>query len=201
MAERTLNCAACGAPIEVESRFTTLVVCQYCGQTLYIHDDAVDPTGKTAKLVDYGSRLALGKAGAVRGRRFKALGRVRYNYEGGFWDEWFLRFDDGQVGWLEEDEGEYTLVFKTRLTSPLPPFGDIAVGSVVPVSQMRVFITEKGTGSVAGAEGEISFAARPGEQIQYIDGNAGGKAIRLVITRSGINLSTGEPLEFHDLQV
>ena len=98
------------------------MVCGYCGQSLYIRDTGVDLAGKPAKLAEYPSRLSVGAQGHVRGQGFRVLGRVRYQYEDGFWDEWFLQFDNQRIGWVEEDEGEFTLTFKSKLTSPLPPF-------------------------------------------------------------------------------
>lgn len=201
MAEKTINCPSCGAPLELESRFTTLVVCQFCGQTSHIRDDGIDPTGKVAKLTEYISRLQVGKAATVGGRKCQVIGRVRYRYEDGVWDEWFVNFDDGQPGWISEDEGDYVLYFKKRLTSPIPPWNEIRVGGFVSVPPMNVFVTEKGSGSIVGAEGEISFSALPGETFHYVDGNAAGKAVGVVFTQNGINFYSGEPLEFHDIVV
>jgi hypothetical protein len=198
---RSLSCPNCGGPIEVESAFTTIVVCPYCGSSLHIHDTGVDITGKTAKLAQYPSRLSIGASGQVQGRPFRTLGRIRFQYEDGFWDEWFLQFDDGQVGWVEEDEGEFTLTFKRKLTSPIPPFEEVRVGSFIPLGQDRMFVSEKGQAKTIGAEGEVSMVAPPGRAIQYIDGNASNKAIRLVIDQSGITLHQGSPLEFRDLVV
>lgn len=201
MSAREVNCPNCGAPLQLESRFTTIVVCQYCGTTSYVRDEGLDPTGKMAKLVDYASRLKVGREGTIRGRGFRTLGRVRYQYEDGTWDEWYLQFDDGQPAWLSEDEGEYVLLFKKRLTSPLPPWDAIRVGGFLPVDNDRVFVSEKGTGRVAGAEGELSMVAAPGRAFQYVDGNASGKAVGIVFTENAINFSQGEPLEFQDIQV
>ncbi len=198
---RSLSCPNCGGPITVESAYTTLVVCPYCGSSLYIRDTGVDITGRTAKLAQFPSRLSVGAQGTIRGRPFRVLGRVRYQYEDGFWDEWFLQFADGQVGWAEEDEGEFTLTFKRKLTSPIPPFDQIRVGSTIPLGGAPMFVTEKGGAQIVGGEGEISMTAPPGRAIQYVDGNAGGKAIRLVIDPSGIMLHQGDPLEFQDLVV
>ncbi len=64
-----------------------------------------------------------------------------------------------------------------------------------------MFVSEKGSAQTVGAEGEISMTAPPGRSIQYIDGNASGKAVRLVIDQSGIMLHQGQPLEFEDLVV
>lgn len=196
---RQITCPSCGAPLEITSAFTTLMVCNYCGASLYVGDSGVDLTGKVAKLAEYPSRLSVGARGRVKGRGFQVLGRVRYQYADGFWDEWFLQFDDQQVGWIEEDEGDLTLIFKSKLTSPIPPFDQVRVGSFLPLGGDRMFVSEKGQGRVLGAEGQVSQTPPPGRPIQYIDGNASSKAFRLVIDESGITLHTGEPLEFDEL--
>jgi hypothetical protein len=198
---RQITCPSCSAPLQLESAFTTFLICSYCGQSLSVRDTGVDPTGKLAKLADVPSRLSVGAQGKVKGQGFHTLGRLRYQYDEGFWDEWFLQLDNQRVGWLEEDEGEFTLVFKSKLTSAVPPFDQIHAGSFIPLGADRMFVSEKGHAQVAGAQGEISSAAAPGRQIQYVDGNAGGKALRLVIDANGITLHTGQPLEFDDIAV
>jgi hypothetical protein len=50
------------------------------------------------------------------------MGRVRYSFGSGFWDEWFLEFNDGTIGWLTEDNHE--LALQTRTTSKKTPPGD-----------------------------------------------------------------------------
>ncbi len=198
---RTLSCPSCGGPLSIASRFTSLVVCPYCGQTSVVRDTGLDPTGKTAKLTEYASRLRVGAVGSLAGRGFSVLGRVRYRYEDGVWDEWFLRFDDGQPAWLSEDEGEYVLYGKRRLTSPVPPWEQIRVGGTVDIPPHRMFVTEKGVGSVLGAEGELAITPAPGATLRYVDGNAAGRILVLVFTDSGITFGVGDPFDFHDIAV
>lgn len=198
---RQISCPNCGGPLQIESAFTTLLVCSYCQQTLYIHDTGVDLAGKTAKLAEYPSRLSVGAQGKIKGQGFRVLGRVRYQYDEGFWDEWFLQFDSQRIGWVEEDEGEFTLTFKSKLTSPVPPFDQIRVGSFIPLGKDRLFVSEKGLAQIVGAQGQVSTTARPGQALHYVDGNAADKAIRLVMDDTGITLHTGEPLGFSDLEV
>jgi hypothetical protein len=196
---RQISCPSCGGPLQIESAYTTLLVCNYCGASLYVRDTGVDVTGKTAKLADFASRFSIGKTGKVKGRAFRVLGRVRYQNEDGFFDEWFIQFDDQQVGWINEDEGDLTLIFKSKLTAPLPPFDSIKVGSFVALGNDRVFVSEKGNAKVLGAEGELMMSASPGRPVQYVEGNAGNKFLRVLIDDSGMMLHTGEPLQFKDV--
>jgi hypothetical protein len=196
-----ISCPSCGGPLTIESAYTRFVICQFCGQSLYLRDTGVDLAGKVAKLADYPSRLAIGAQGKMKGRAFEVLGRVRYQYDAGFWDEWFVHFADGQVGWAEEDEGDFTLIFKTKLTSPIPPFEQIRVGSFIALGPDRMFVSEKGQARVLGGEGQLAAVVAAGKAIQYVDGNAGNKAFRIVLDDNGFTLHTGEPLSFSALSV
>ena len=198
---RQLTCPSCGGSLTIESSFTTFLVCTYCGASLYVRDSGIDVTGKTAQLAEYPSRFSIGARGQVRGRGFRVLGRIRYKNVDGFWDEWFLQFVDQQVGWITEDEGDLTLVFKSKLTFPVPPYEQLRVGSFVPFGKDRLFLSEKGDAQVAGAEGEISLNAPPGKAIRYVEGNVANKAMRLMLDDQGIVLYTGEPLEFNDVTI
>jgi len=60
---KQIACPNCGGPLQVESAFTTLLVCGYCSQTLYIHNTGVDLAGQVAKLSEYPSRLSVGAQG------------------------------------------------------------------------------------------------------------------------------------------
>jgi ribosomal protein S27E len=198
---RQFSCPSCGAPLNIESAFTTYLVCNYCGASLYLSDGGIDITGKTAKLAEYPSRFAIGVNGSVKGRAFHILGHIRYTNEDGYWDEWFLQFNDQQVGWIVEDEGDLTLTFKSKLTFPVMPYDSMSIGTYIPFGNDRLFLSEKGEAHVDGVEGEMAINAPPGKTIHYVDGNMASKAIRLILDEHAIMLYTGEPLEFNDVSI
>ncbi len=201
MTAQAYSCPSCGAPLTVENRFSKLVICQYCGQNNAILETGLNPTGKTAKLADFGSILKVGASGKIRNDEFRVLGRLRYQYEDGFWDEWLIRTSSGKMFWLQEDEGEFTAFEKEAITSSLPPFEEVGVGSTVSVNNRPLFVTEKNESIIAGAEGEINFTFQPGEKINYVDGNAGGVLASIEFSPSEIHLSKGSPIAFDEITV
>src|SRR5687767_6307609 len=143
MADTTaLNCPSCGAPLAVEHRFVRMVACGFCGSTCEISDEGLNLTGKLAKLAPLPTRFQVGQSGTLRGRPFKVLGRVRYGYDEGSWDEWYLLFDDGEPAWLEEDEGQYILSQVQRLRTEAPPFDEVRVGSRLDINGVPFMVTE-----------------------------------------------------------
>ena len=99
-----MNCPSCGAELDMGSRFAHLVVCQFCDSALIKDEKVLRIAGKMAVLAQTPSLLYTGGQGSLEGKRFTVRGRVRYGYEAGYWDEWFLEFDDGTTRWISEDE-------------------------------------------------------------------------------------------------
>ena len=193
------NCPACGAPLDIKNRFVKVVTCDFCGQTLLLKDTGLDPTGRVAKLTDLPSLLYIDAAGTLFGRTFQVIGRLRYQYDAGYWDEWFLTFQGDTPGWLVEDEGTYKLYKKSILTSAIPSFDKIRVGSTIQVGERQVFVTEKGEANITGGEGQLAFNILPGEEVRFIDGNSGEEQVSLEFTSREIELLVGRAVPAAEL--
>jgi hypothetical protein len=200
MAEaKALNCPSCGGRLEQANWFVRMVVCQYCGSTVAIESDRLDLMGKSAALVQSPSRFALGRTGKLRGQAFRVLGRVRFDADDSYWDEWYLEFADGSSALLEEEEGQYTLSQKSSLTAEVPPFDAVRIGSTLTVNGQPFFVTERCRATVAGAEGQLPYRLRPGQPVLFVDGNLGGKVAAIEYGDDSIEYTIGDPLERADV--
>ncbi|TFH41886.1 MAG: DUF4178 domain-containing protein [Chrysiogenales bacterium] len=194
------NCPSCGAPVEVKNRFSKVLVCSYCGSHLRVTGDGFDPTAVHPKLAEFPSIFQVGSSGTILGKTFTAMGRMRYSYPGGHFDEWFLDYE-GEPAWLTEDEGTYSLYQETLDGVELPDIGSVRAGQNVNVGGMRVMVKEKGIAEVAGAEGELLFYMEPGTKVHYMDGLSDGKKISIEATEDEIELFIGRPLMKRDIAV
>ena len=142
--------------------------------------------------------LELGDRGTVLGRPFAAVGRVRCAYADGYWDEWYLLFEDGSTAWMQEDEGELTLVQRSRLTGTPPP-ASIRPGETIDVGGRQVYVRERGKGWVEGLEGQLPSTLKAGDTFRYIDGICNGQVIMLEISADEIELFIGDEVDPDDL--
>jgi len=197
----SLKCPSCGAALAVAHRFVRMVACAYCETVSEITDAGLDPTGKTAKLAPLPTAFRVGQQGRLRGRPFEVLGRVRYSYEDGVWDEWYLAFADGSAGWLEEDEGTWTLAAQEKLRTPVPAFDEVRVGAQFDVNGYPFFVTERCRARIAGAEGQLFFRAVPGRPVNFLDGNVGGRSAYLEYTEDAIEFGLGDPIARHEVEL
>ena len=197
----SLRCPGCSAPLNVKHRFVKMVTCDFCGLVSLVRETGLDPTGRKAKLAQPASLLYVDATGTLQGRRFQVMGRLRYQYESGFWDEWFLTFEDDQPGWLVEDEGEYSFYVKETLTSPVPPFESVSAGSNVTIAGRQVFVVERGKATIAGGEGQLAFTIVPGEGVKYLDGTSGDELVSVEYAEDEIELSIGRTIAHNELVV
>jgi hypothetical protein len=165
----SVNCPNCGAPNPLVNPGVLMVACAYCRTAIYWDREKISAAGFRAVLPEGYSRLYLGATGSLGDRRLVVLGRARYSFARGFWDEWYLEMQDGSLRWLTEDNREL------RLEQPVsgmvvPPAGQCAVGLRLPAGGVTFVLTEIGVASCVGIEGSLPKVLRPGEAYGYADG-------------------------------
>jgi hypothetical protein len=198
-----MTCSNCGAGLEVENQFIRTVTCRFCGTNYLVSgSQGLDPTGQSATLADYPSRVNVGMRGEIRGRGFRVLGRIRYAYDSGFWEEWQIAWDDGAPpDWLEEDEGYWTVYRREPIKGEVPAYEQVRVGQTVNINNYKVYITEKRTAKVAGSEGQFSSVFPLKGTFGYIQGGASDRSVSINYWEDEIELSIGDELEHHELKM
>jgi hypothetical protein len=198
-----MTCSSCGAALEVENQFIRSVSCKFCGSTYMVSgSDTLDPVGKMASLADYPSRLNIGAAGEIHGRGFSVVGRVRYAYAEGFWEEWQILWNDNAPpDWLEEDEGYWTVYKRERVRGAVPAYDQTKVGQTVTINGRPVFITEKRTARMVGSEGQFSSVLPMTGNFGYIQGSSSESPVSINYWDDEIELSVGTDLEHNEIKI
>ncbi len=171
--ENELNCPTCGAPAQVENRFTKMVKCEYCDSQLLLEGEQFDFKGK-AKLAETPSIFSIGQKGIIRGADYRVLGHIRYNWGNGYWDEWFVNLNAEEPAWICDDGGELSMYRRIALEEPAPDYESLSAGDAVEVDDYRFTVGEKGEAEIEGFEGELPFTAKSGDAMKYVDGSGDG---------------------------
>jgi hypothetical protein len=166
---RKINCPSCGAVLDVYGRHVLMLICEYCETNVVFDKEAVKAAGKMSVLRDDDSYLFVGAVGEYREKRFEVIGRVRYDFGRGFWDEWYLELSDGSKMWLSDD-GE-DLSYEQPVTEPadVPPFEKLKINDQISLAGKRYRVEEKGRAVCSGGEGELPFLLQQGESYDYLD--------------------------------
>lgn len=168
---KEVTCPSCGATRALHNPGIVLFVCEYCGNSVYWDEDRLKDLGKQSILAEGFSRLYRGATGSLYDKRFVVLGRVRYSFGRGFWNEWFLEFQDGKTAWLSEDNHEFAL--ETEASWPETPlFQSFKPGKYIWIGDTQFVVEKVGRAKCIGIEGNLPKVIQTGEGYDYVDGSS-----------------------------
>ncbi|CAA6807544.1 MAG: Unknown protein [uncultured Sulfurovum sp.] len=194
----TYNCPQCGDKLNIFFKYSKLIKCQSCSSAIFLEDKSVRLIGEGSTLSPEPSLIELHKMFKLQNKTFTALGKIRYGYGRGFWEEWFLRDEKNQEFWLSIDEGDFVLEEKNKLSLPFKDFSKFKVGS----RHGKYIVTEKGEGTCIGFEGELPENINIDEKHQYIHlSEGGGHLVTLEFTKNSSQTFKGKWIDPLDIEV
>lgn len=169
-------CPNCGAEIRFQSAVMPVKVCEYCRSLVMRNGDQLGLLGEAATLPDDISPIQIGTRGEADGARFTVVGRLRWQWSAGAWNEWLGVCEDGSLVWLGEAMGRFMVLRERQGPVTLPAKPEF--GQMVSIGDDTYDIVDVKTAIHRGAEGELPFAARVGTSLLNVDlaDDAGGCA-------------------------
>ncbi len=202
----TLSCPSCGAAVPVRSSALPYVTCGYCQTLIRREGDNIEAIGKVAVLPFDVSPLQLGTTGHWRGTRFTLVGRVRWGWSDGSWNEWLAEGDDGKHRWLGEAMGQYLIseeypaLFDQPAIAAFAAGEPIAVGTLAVVGKLRFEASDVKEAECLGSEGDLPFATPIGRKMTSVDFRSPtGDALSLQRDETGATAWLGDFLELQQL--
>ncbi|MCS6859237.1 MAG: DUF4178 domain-containing protein [Abditibacteriales bacterium] len=174
---RVVKCEKCGGTVQLQQGAAS-AQCQQCGATVSL----VEVLRVEEVLVRHfpnPTPLRLGMKAHIRGTEYELTGRVVLGMvEEGityYWNEFELVSADGDCLFLEYDEGRWKL---TETFVPQNPIGPNEAARLRPGARLvlnggAVMVTEISRATVHFVEGELTYAAKVGDQVAYLDAGYG----------------------------
>jgi hypothetical protein len=170
------TCPNCGAPIRFRSNDLPVKVCDYCHSSVLRTGGNLQAIGKIAEVPDDVSPLQLGVRGRDGAHSFELIGRVRWRYADGAWNEWLALFDDGATGWVGESMGRYMMLRQAADDALAPVVVDhikagqpIAIDTLITIGGVDYAVTDNKQVTCVASEGELPFNAPLGLTATSID--------------------------------
>jgi len=169
------SCPNCGAELRFRSTALPVKVCDFCRSTIVRHGDALELAGTAAVVPDDVSPIQIGTTGRDGTRRFEVIGRVRWRWSDGAWNEWLLLFGDGGHGWLGEASGRFMLLAEQGVIASYSDLPDlirqdrVIVGYDVTIDDVQYQVNDARHVTCIGSEGELPFAAPAGLEALSVD--------------------------------
>lgn len=197
-----VKCPSCGAPLAERIRGPEMVVCSYCRAYVALTGGVATVAGTSVELVKTPTRFRIGQRLRVRGSGCEIVGRARYQYEDGFWDEWQLAIGaagSDQVARLSEDEGDL-VVWARESAGPPADLARARPGAAFPVAGRSIVIAEIGEAKLVGAEGTLPRQVSPKESFEYVDGHSAGEVVSLRVWKERSLLLSGWPVRHEEIE-
>ncbi len=168
------------------------------------HDMDLESLGKMAQLPDDVSPLKIGSRGKYQNTVFEIIGRLKISWSEGFWNEWYLLFEDGRYGWLADAVGFYMVSLEINEQKGVPKFENLKVGVGYKLVPNKTFVVDDMKETVCeGSEGELPFKGFVGRQTISVDlsDHSGEFACIEYSDKDGKRLYIGKYVEFNELEL
>ena len=173
---QTFACPNCGADVSFRSPALPVRICDHCRSMIVRKGDALNALGKAAVLPFDVSPIMIGTRGRFEDRPFEVIGRVRWGWTDGSWNEWLLLFGDGSNAWLGEAMGQYLLLrawpldtVQTQMIRRLAAGERLPVGTSGELDGRPLTIVDARDATCIAAEGELPFTAPANWTIYNVD--------------------------------
>jgi hypothetical protein len=166
-----IQCPECGAPVGFRGTAVS-AVCEYCNSTVVRSGVDVSLIGKVSELIDNGSPILLDSKGRFDGLPFVVSGRLQVSYERGTWNEWFLEFADGTIGWLSDAQNQFALVRPidpNQIAGRVGTYDEFRIGIPYRIAGRVAVAVDQRAAAYKGAEGLLPFEAEPGMTFFGVD--------------------------------
>ena len=194
------HCPSCGAAVGFRSAASIYAVCDYCRATLLRDGESLKNLGRMADLLDDPSLIQLGSEGRFRGLHFMVIGRIQLTYDGGFWNEWHVLFDDANTGWLSEAGGEYVVSRQVTVSEALPSFAALAPEMRVTIAGNGYTVTDLETARCIAGQGELPFKVQAGYAVDTADLRGQGRCVTIDYSEAPPLVFVGYPARVDELE-
>ncbi len=166
MTQPTANCPNCGAKISFRWSGSVQTVCEYCKSVLIRTDVDLQKVGQVADLPPDSSPIQIGTEGVYGKRSFVAIGRIIYEYDQGYWNEWSLMMNDGASGWLSDAQLDYVITF-AALGQKIPR--ECRIGQQYTWDNQTYTVSTITKAHYRGVQGELPFQYWDKSDVVFID--------------------------------
>jgi hypothetical protein len=202
MSARIAQCPSCGATVEFKWSNAVQAACVYCKSILVRHDVDLERVGVVADLPVDASPIQIGTEGVFEGKSFRVIGRIRYAWEQGGWNEWHLLFTDESSGWLSDAQAEYAVSRLVKPGTALPAQDKLVRGATLIIGGTRYMVTHRTIARYEGFEGELPFATADRGECLFADLRAGdGRFATVDYSEDPPLLFAGRFVEFDELKL
>lgn len=201
---KQIQCPNCGTNLNQRMYNTQTLVCPSCNSHVTFGGASGQEVSPGIRLPDAPVPIHPGDKATFDGMEYFVLGRVIYQgwdpeepSDKWTWHEWLLGGKTGRLVWLSysPDEG-FLLSSKVRIKLPFDP----RFGTTIPVDEKTNFwVKERYPARVFGAEGELTWQAKRGDQLLMVEGMSSGANYSVQFTEEELEMYRAKQVKPEEL--
>ncbi|PZM83590.1 hypothetical protein DLH72_03620 [Candidatus Gracilibacteria bacterium] len=168
------NCPNCGRPITFEEKYTKVLACPYCNSILEFGEGELTKIGEQGYFIEFPSQFEVGKNINFAGKDIYIKGQLRFEYDGGFFDEFFVEIE-GKGYYLREDDGQISFLDEAKTEKSEVSLVDKIAGENFEYKGQKFYIEEVGIFKLVNLKGFIATKLTIGKEYEYLIGIFQGK--------------------------
>ena len=200
-------CPQCGAEVAFRSPALPVRVCDHCRALVVRHAQTAQAMGESAVLPFDISPIRIGTQGRCFDQDFEIIGRVRWSWEDGAWNEWLMLLADNSHAWLGEAMGQFMALREVELKNPMAKVlrqlvngSTVRPGETGSIAGHDYQLTDIRTVTCIACEGELPFTAPSGWEALSADfRNKDGRCASFQKDRREASLYLGHYVTLADL--
>lgn len=171
-----MNCPSCGRPIAFEEKYSKIVCCWYCNTILEFWKWELTKLWEQSEFIEFPSLFEVGKQVSWEWQEVYVKGQLRYEYDWGFFDVFFVIIN-GKEYYIQEDDGSYTLLADTHWQASDAHIVDAPIWEHIDILWKNIFVQETWLLKLVAIKWFINNTLIPGKEYEYLDGVVDGHMI------------------------
>lgn len=161
------NCPSCGRPIEFDEKYAKIVSCPYCNSILEFGEAEFSIIWEQGYFIEFPSLFKVWEMLNFKWKDIYVKWQLRYEYDWGFFDEFFVEID-GKWYYIREDDWEISFLEEVKIEKSDLILVDKIPGENLQYSWYKLFIEEVGIFKVVNLKGFIPTKLNIWQEYEYL---------------------------------
>jgi len=162
------NCPSCGRPVKFEEKYARIVACPYCNSILEFGTWELTKIWEQAEFIEFPSQFIVGKETQWNGKKVYVKGQLRYEYDWGFFDKFFVLIDWKEY-YINEDDWMQKLILDWKWQKSSETLLDKPVWETISLFWKDIFIQETWLFKLVSIKWFVNNVLIPWKEYEYLD--------------------------------
>jgi len=162
------NCPSCGRSVDFEEKYARIIACWYCNSILEFGTWELSKIWEQAEFIEFPSEFIVWKETEWEWKKVYVKWQLRYEYDWGFFDLFFVEIDNNMY-YIQEDDWIKTIIKNWKWQKSSMKLLDINVWEKFNISWNDIFVQETGIFKIEFMKWFVNTELVPWESYEYLD--------------------------------